>query len=303
MGYKIGGKNKLFKIYDGREQFYQWDIDRKLIVDDAEITQIHFCNRTDDCSLVVESYEQDGLILVNVPNILLQEDWRINVYAYDKNYTKFSKQFDVIRRSKPESYVYTETETLNYNTLLERMEDIEDSIGDAVEDYLAENPIEVDLTGYATEGYVNDAIAVIELTPGPQGPQGEQGIQGEKGEDGYTPIKGVDYLDGKDGINGKDGEQGPKGDKGDTGEQGPKGDQGEQGIQGEQGPQGETGPAGPAGENGKDYVLTEEDKAEIAEMVPGADVDLTDYYTKTEIDNLLANLPTGDIPSGEEVKF
>jgi hypothetical protein len=205
----------LFKIYDGREQFYQWDLDRKLIVEDAEITQVHFCNRTDSCSLVVESYEQDGLTLVNVPNILLQQDWRINVYAYDKNYTKFSKQFDVVRRSKPESYVYTETEVLNYNVLLERMEGIEDNIGQAVEDYLEENDIQIDLTGYATETYVDEAVAAIELTPGP------------KGEDGYTPVKGVDYFDGKDGA---------------------------------------------PGENGKDYVLTEEDKAEIAELVEVPDV-------------------------------
>jgi hypothetical protein len=352
----------LFKIYDGRNHFYQWDLDRKLIVEDAEITQVHFCNRTDSCSLVVESYEQDGLTLVNVPNILLQQDWRINVYAYDKNYTKFSKQFDVVRRSKPESYVYTETEVLNYNVLLERMEGIEGNIGQVVQEYLEENDIQIDLTGYATETYVDEAVAAIELTPGPAGPKGEdgapgkdgytpvkgvdyfdgkdgepgpqgpagkdgvmtfeeltpeqieslrgpageqgiQGIQGEpgpKGEDGYTPIKGVDYFDGKDGADGapgKDGEPGPKGDKGDTGEQGPKGDQGIQG---------ETGPAGPAGQDGKDYVLTEEDKAEIAGMVEvsgGGDVDLSDYYTKTEIDDLLANLPVGDIPSGEEVKF
>lgn len=37
--------------------------------------------------------------------------------------------------------------------------------------------------------------------------------------------------------------------------------------------------------------------------ITAEDVDLTGYYTKTEIDNLLANLPTGDIPSGEEVGF
>ena len=31
---------------------------------------------------------------------------------------------------------------------------------------------------------------------------------------------------------------------------------------------------------------------------------MSDYYTKTEIDDMLANLPTGgDIPSGEEVEF
>ena len=180
------------------------------------------------------------------------------------------------------------------------MEGIEGNIGQAVEDYLEENDIQVDLTGYATETYVDEAISTIELTPGPKGEDGAPGKDGEpgpKGEDGYTPIKGVDYFDGKDGV---DGEPGPKGDKGDTGEQGPKGDQGIQGIQGE------TGPAGPAGQDGKDYVLTEEDKAEIAGMVEvsgGGDVDLSDYYTKTEIDDLLANLPVGDIPSGEEVKF
>ena len=174
------------------------------------------------------------------------------------------------------------------------MEGIEGNIGQAVQEYLEENDIQVDLTGYATETYVDEAIAAIELTPGPKGEDGAPGKDGEpgpKGEDGYTPVKGVDYFDGKDGLDGKDGEPGPKGD---TGEQGPKGDQGIQG---------ETGPAGPAGQDGKDYVLTEEDKAEIAGMVPGADVDLSDYYTKTEIDDLLANLPVGDIPSGEEVKF
>lgn len=153
----------MFQIYDGRSQFYQWDIDRKLIVDDAEITQVHFCNRTDSCSLVCETYTEDGLTLVNVPNILLQTDWRINVYAYDRNYTKFSKQFDVVRRSKPESYVYTETEILNYQDLLDKMTAIENDIGEVVEDYVKEHGIVVDLEGYATEEYVNEAIAAIDI--------------------------------------------------------------------------------------------------------------------------------------------
>lgn len=37
----------------------------------------------------------------------------------------------------------------------------------------------VNLTGYATEEYVNKAIEDIELTPGPAGPQGPQGEQGD----------------------------------------------------------------------------------------------------------------------------
>lgn len=210
-----GGKNKLFKIYDGRSQFYQWDLDRKLIVADAAITQVHFCNRTDDCSLVCETYTEDGLNIVNVPNVLLQQDWRINVYAYDSNYTKFSKQFDVVRRSKPESYVYTETETLNYNTLLERINTVDENIGQAVIDYLEEHPVEVDLTGYATEEYVlqaigeipqpdmsdyatikdvQDAIETIELTPGPAGKDGVDGAPGKDGKDGEPGKDGEDYI-------------------------------------------------------------------------------------------------------------
>jgi hypothetical protein len=259
----IGGKDKLFKIYDGRSQFYQWDLDRRLIVEDAEITQVHFCNRTGDCSLVCETYKEDGLTLVNVPNVLLQTDWRINVYAYDRNYTKFSESFDVVRRSKPESYVYTETETLNYNTLLDKMTDIEENVAEVVNDYLEEHPVEVDLTGYATEDYVDTAINEIELTPGPAGKPGKDGytpikgvdyFDGEPGKDGYTPVKGVDYFDGK------------------------------------------------PGKDGEDYVLTEEDKAEIAGMVEvtgSGDVDLSDYYTKSETDDAIqAAVDAIEIPEG-----
>lgn len=112
-----------------------------------------------------------------------------------------------------------------------------------------------------------------------------------KGKDGYTPIKGVDYFDGEPGKDGKDGFTPVKG---------------VDYFDGKDGKDGYTPVKGVDyfdGENGKDYVLTEEDKAEIAGIVPGADVDLSDYYTKEEVNDLLANLPVGDIPSGEGVKF
>ena len=87
----------MFKIYDGREYFYQWDLDRKLIVKDKSITQVHFCNRTDESSLVCDVYDEDGLRLVNVPNILLQDNWPIRVYLYCNDfYTKESIIFDVV---------------------------------------------------------------------------------------------------------------------------------------------------------------------------------------------------------------
>lgn len=78
---------------------------------------------------------------------------------------------------------------------------------------------------------------------GPQGPQGEQGPIGPQGPQGPAGPQGI---------------QGEKGDTGATGPEGPMGPQGPQGIQGE------TGPQGPAG---ADYVLTENDKTEIANQV------------------------------------
>lgn len=179
----------MFRIYDGREEFYQWDLDRKLIVEDASVNQVHYCNRTSDCSLVCEVRTEGNLRVVDVPNIILQTDWKVHAYAYDTNYTKHEELFNIVKRTKPEDYVYTETEVLNYNTLLERIDEIDENIGQVVEDYLKENPIEVDLSGYATK----KDLETIELTPGPKGDPGEPGKNGEPGEDGKTPVKGTDY--------------------------------------------------------------------------------------------------------------
>ncbi len=148
-----------------------------------------------------------------------------------------------------------------------------DMTGVATEEYVAKKIAEaqlaesdVDLSAYYTKSEVDAAINEIELTPGPAGPEGPQGIQGEPGKDGndgYTPVKGVDYFDGAPG---------------------------------------EQGPEGPAGKDGQDYVLTEEDKAEIAGMVEvtgGGDVDLSDYYTKSETDAAIKTAVDAiEIPEG-----
>lgn len=115
----------MFKLLDGRKEMFQWDLDRKLIVEDANINEVHFCNRTDECSLVVETYVEDGLTLANVPNILLQTDWKINVYAYDEKYTKHSAVFKVVGRTKPADYIYTETELKEYNAFADDVEQLQ----------------------------------------------------------------------------------------------------------------------------------------------------------------------------------
>ena len=279
----------MFMILDGRDKFYQWDLDRKLIVTDESIDEVHFCNRTDDCSLICEVYADGELRLVDVPNILLTRDWRINVYAFDGNYTKHCEQYEVVSRTKPADYVYTETEVKNYEELAARIAQIEENgisdeaVEGAIERYLEENDISVDLTGYATEEFVNKQIETIELTPGPagpqgpagkdgaQGPQGERGPQGEQGPRGYTGPQGepgAQGPQGERGLQGLTGPQGPAGPQGPEGPQGPKGAdgtmtfsdlteeqkeslRGPQGIQGEQGPQGEPGKDGQNGAPGE----------------------------------------------------
>lgn len=155
------------------------------------------------------------------------------------------KNFNIRARTKPADYIYTETEVLNYDTLMERMDELE---------------TDVDTAGFATEKYVNDAVAAIELTPGPAGPQGEKGEKGDTGEQGpigltgpqgEQGIQGVQGEPGKDGAQGIQGEKGPQGEVGPQGIQGPTGPQGEKGEKGDTGPQGIQGEQGPAGKDGE----------------------------------------------------
>ena len=111
-----------------------------------------------------------------------------------------------------------------------------------------------------------------------------KGEKGDPGKDGYTPVKGVDYFDGKDGYTPVKGVDYFDGAAGPMGPEGPAGKDGSivfEELTDEQremlrGPIGETGPTGPKGDS---YVITEEDKADIAAMVMGG------------------------IPTAEEVKF
>ena len=175
----------MFRIADGRECFYQWDLDRQIIVDDETITEVHFCNRTGDCSLVVEVESLEifadfkpisVLRTANVPNVLLQSSFDIRVFGYDGKATLHDEVFKVKARTKPSDYVYTEVEIKRYEDLNKRIEEIEaegvsqEAVDNAVNRYLEENPIgdvptkvselEND-SNYATETYVDTAISNI----------------------------------------------------------------------------------------------------------------------------------------------
>lgn len=98
----------MLKIYDGRDYFYQWDRGQRLIVDDPRVSEVNFCNGTLDCTLDADIYEEDGLRLANVPDVLLQTDKAINVFTVIKcegqATTTRSQKFHVQRRTKPDDY-------------------------------------------------------------------------------------------------------------------------------------------------------------------------------------------------------
>ena len=264
----------MFQIYDGREHFYQWDLNRQILVTDPTIAEVHFCNRTEDCSLVTEVKEIGGFLLADVPNILLQQSFDLHVYAYDGNATRYDAVFTVKPKSKPSDYAYTETEIKSFEHLENRIDQIEkngistDTIDEAIQDYLEQFNVGESAYEIAVrEGFEGSETEWLESLKGEQGPAGKDGVdgvvtfealtdeqraslKGDKGDKGDTGTQGPK---GEQGIQGIQGPQGEKGDKGDIGPQGPKGDKGDKGDIGPQGPQGiqgETGPQGPQGDRG-----------------------------------------------------
>lgn len=141
------------KILGPRPYFWQWDTGQKLVVGNQDCGEVHFCNGTSDCALVVEiRTEDDGSRVVGVPNILLQVAKPITAYLFQRtasgSMTKTRYIFQVLARTRPEEYVYTEEEVLTWKQLNERIDRIEQNgvseehIQNAVEKYLEENPID-----------------------------------------------------------------------------------------------------------------------------------------------------------------
>ena len=113
-------------------KLYQWDVGRKLQIlsnENFSIDEVHFSNKNTTTALVLLPYEEDGMLVVDVPNILLQECENINVHGvthYDNgDRTVYHTSFSVGRRQRPDDYVYTATEVKTYDALERRIEKIE----------------------------------------------------------------------------------------------------------------------------------------------------------------------------------
>ena len=101
----------IFKIYDGRTNFWQWDTKQKLIVLDERITEVRFSNRDMEHSKRRPVYaDKDGVRICNVPDLLLQLPKNLIAYACIKNddgtcSTVKAVKFAVHRQPIPTDYV------------------------------------------------------------------------------------------------------------------------------------------------------------------------------------------------------
>lgn len=198
-----------------RTFLYQWDINMRLEMEGIPAgTQVDY---RDD--LAVKTYEEDGAIFADIPNILLQQPGELTVYVYlfdgERGYTLLKERYYIAAREKPADYVYTETDVLTWHELDKRIAELEKNPGGGSSGVSPEQVQEA----------VNAALKTAKDSGEFDGPPGDPGVSAThkwdgtvltmtsasgtssadlKGEPGYTPQKGVDYFDGA------------KGDKGDT---------------------------------------------------------------------------------------
>ena len=171
----------------------QWDLNRKVIVTGYEGgAEVHFASPGDDHGAYVVKLV-DGQ--AEIPNILLTMAGTINVYVYPADRTVFATALWVMAREKPDDYVYTETEVLDWRRLDEKIGDLTELTTIAKENLVAAIN-EAATKGVASiymrvaNGYIEysgdgvnwkQLIAVAEL-------KGEKGDKGDPGSDATVDI-------------------------------------------------------------------------------------------------------------------
>ena len=98
------------------EKLTQWDMGQTIEIKGVQTDQapsFHFANANSERALVVQSTVQNGALVANIPNILLQEALPILVYVYyrkskESAKTKYSAMIKVTPRKKPSDYNFKE---------------------------------------------------------------------------------------------------------------------------------------------------------------------------------------------------
>lgn len=174
------------KLYDGREKFYQYDTNQKLICEDCAVgEEIHFSNSAHSDAAICLTYDLDGAVVVNVPNLYLLSAVDLNVYSMrtedDGRCTISRHVFGVVPRKKPSDYVYEETEVKSYAELDRRIKKLEENDGAGIDLTGAAvgqvaQIAEVDKNGAPTKWHPADLPAVSAMTGATADADGVSGV-------------------------------------------------------------------------------------------------------------------------------
>lgn len=122
---------QIFKIYDGRPYFWQWDTNQKLIVLDDSISEVHFSNKYMPNAIIKLVYEENGLRVCNVPKVVLQHSENVVAHAASHYATFNYMQFAVKKRPMPDGYVTDNSEDMDI--ISQRFDLVESQIKDIME--------------------------------------------------------------------------------------------------------------------------------------------------------------------------
>lgn len=162
----------IFKISDGRTNFWQWDTKQKLIVLDDRITEVRFSNRNMEHSKRRIVYtDNNGVRICNVPDLLLQLPKNLIAYACIKNddgscSTVKAVKFAVHKQPIPSDYI-CEQDTVIEDALtrIELLENLLKDIEQGAAEMQKFNTI-VEAAQWAKENGKSGDIIVVKLDAG-----------------------------------------------------------------------------------------------------------------------------------------
>lgn len=115
-------------------ELYQWDTGRIVRVvpdENVKVHEVHFSTKRMDYAYVLKTYTVDGVTYCAIPNIILQQSNRLLCYEVCENSdgeeTIANTYFDIIKRNRPEDYVYTEQDHFTIQALSNRVDKLEES--------------------------------------------------------------------------------------------------------------------------------------------------------------------------------
>lgn len=156
---------------------YQWDTGRFFHIiskDNTEICAVHFSTNSMPFALVVEPYENpDGTLYCMLPDSLLQQGNTIWAYEVSRNLnngkeTVSRQSFLVIKRNRPQDYVYTEDDIKRWDDLIDEVrsefarmtnEELIPQLTDAYNEELVQAKAELEQLASSSEASAKEAQA------------------------------------------------------------------------------------------------------------------------------------------------